>query len=105
MMSSVAYGRRLSATKSIFLVAISLLSIQSYVGFASASSAGDLAFTEQVSPIEDRWYSAYQPIELSVVVENQGVTTPSEPRLFKWYVCEGDVNVGWGVSPTGTAQQ
>ena len=95
MMSSVAYGRRLSATKSIFLVAIMLLSVQSYVGFASASSAGDLAFTEQVSPIEDRWYSAYQPIELSVVVENQGVTTPSEPRLFKWYVCEGDVNVGW----------
>ena len=95
MMSSVAYRRNASAMKSISLVLVLLISLFTSVGFASASSAGDLAFTQQVSPIEDRWYSAYQPIDFSITVENQGISTPSEPRLFKWYVCEGDVNIGW----------
>ncbi|MEC8736088.1 MAG: hypothetical protein VXX39_03940, partial [Candidatus Thermoplasmatota archaeon] len=71
-MSSVAYRRNAAATKSISLVLVLLISLFTSVGFASASSAGDLAFTEQVSPIEDRWYSAYQPIDFSITVENQG---------------------------------
>ena len=80
--------------KSRSAIAISMLILLSaFVGLAtlptaSALATGDLALTDTISPVADRYYTSYGSVELAVKIENLDVVA-SPVRTLQWYVCEG----------------
>jgi hypothetical protein len=82
------------AGKSRSAIAISMLILLSaFVGLAtlptaSALASGDLALTDTISPIADRYYTSYGSVELAVKIENLDTAT-SPVRTLQWHVCEG----------------
>ena len=77
---------------SISLVSLMMLSLFSALLSAPAASAieqVDLAVVSGASPVEDRFYAAFDPITFSAEVENQALSPQSSTRTLEWYVCQG----------------
>jgi hypothetical protein len=81
--------------KSRSAIAISMLILLSaFVGLSTLPTAtalvtGNLAISEEISPIADRYYTSYGALELAVKIENLD-TGISPARILEWYVCEGE---------------
>ena len=81
--------------KSRSAIAISMLILLSaFVGLSALPTAaalvtGNLALSEEISPIADRYYTSYGSVELAVKIENID-TGISPARILEWYVCEGE---------------
>ena len=77
--------------KSRSAIAISMLILLSaFVGLSALPTAaalvtGNLALSEEISPIADRYYTSYGSVELAVKIENID-TGISPARILEWYV-------------------
>lgn len=77
---------------SISLVSLMMLSLFSALLTAPTASAIeqiDLAVVSGASPVEDRFYPAFDPITFTAEVENQALSPQSSTRTLEWYVCQG----------------
>ena len=74
------------------LVSLMLLSLFSALLVAPSATAieqVDLAIVSGQSPVEDRFYPAFDPIEFSAEVENQALSPQTTTRALDWFVCAG----------------
>ena len=77
---------------SLGLISLMLLSLFSALLAAPSASAIeqiDLAILSGQSPVEDRYYPAFDPITFSAEVENEALSPQTSPRSMNWYVCQG----------------
>jgi len=89
---SMTVGKKKTSISLVFIMLFSAFSMLAYVPSASAVEQVDLAIVSGQTPVEDRFYSAFDPITFSVEVENQALSPLTNSRAMKWYVCEGDLN-------------
>ena len=73
----------------VFIMLMASLSSIFQLDEAAAAESGDLAVMSGISPIPGATYSAYDSIELSVEIGNDGLTMFTESRELRWYICEG----------------
>ena len=74
------------------LVSLMLLSLFSALLVAPSATAieqVDLAIVSGQSPVEDRFYPAFDPIAFSAEVENQALSPQTTTRALDWFVCAG----------------
>ena len=86
---SMAVGKKKTSISLVLLMLFSVFSMLAYVPSAAAVEQIDLAIVTGQAPIEDRYYSAFDPITFTVEVENQALSPLTNTRTLKWYVCDG----------------
>jgi len=86
---SMAVGKKKTSISLVFLMLFSAFSMLAYVPSAAAVEQIDLAIVSGQNPVEDRFYSAFDPITFTVEVENQALSPLTNTRTLKWYVCDG----------------
>ena len=86
---SMAVGKKKTSIGLVFLMLFSAFSMLAYVPSAAAVEQIDLAIVSGQSPVEDRFYSAFDPITFTAEVENQALSPLTNTRTLKWYVCDG----------------
>ena len=100
-MSKADAVARTGKSRSAIVISMLIL-LSAFVGLSTLPTAtavvtGDLALSEEISPIADRNYTSYASLELAVKIENldNGI---SPPRILDWYVCEGGNSVSQCIS-------
>ncbi len=73
----------------ISLMLFSLFSALIAAPSASAIEQIDLAILSGQSPVEDRFYPAFDPITFTAEVENEALSAQTSARSMNWYVCQG----------------
>ena len=86
---SMTVGKKKTSFSLVFLMLFSAFSMLAYVPSAAAVEQIDLAIVSGQTPVEDRFYSAFDPITFTVEVENQALSPLTNTRTLKWYVCDG----------------
>jgi len=86
---SMAVGKKKTSISLVFLMLFSAFSMLAYVPSAAAVEQIDLAIVSGQTPIEDRFYSAFDPITFTAEIENQALSPLTNTRTLKWYVCDG----------------
>jgi hypothetical protein len=56
---------------------------------ATAIEQVDLAIVAGQSPVEDRFYPAFDPVTFSAEVENQALSPQTTTRSLDWFICAG----------------
>ena len=71
---SMTVGKKKTSFSLVFLMLFSAFSMLAYVPSAAAVEQIDLAIVSGQTPVEDRFYSAFDPITFTVEVENQALS-------------------------------
>lgn len=77
---------------SLGLVSLLMLSLFSALLMAPSATAieqVDLAIVAGQSPVEDRFYPAFDPVTFSAEVENQALSPQTTTRSLDWFICAG----------------
>ena len=86
---SMTVGKKKTSISLVFIMLFSACSMLAYVPNATAVEQIDLAIIHGQSPVEDRFYSAFDPITFTAEVENQALSPLTNTRTMKWYICDG----------------
>ena len=73
----------------VSLMILSLFSALLAAPSAAAIEQVDLAIVTGQSPVEDRFYPAYDPVTFSAEIENQALSPQTTTRALNWFVCAG----------------
>ena len=82
-------GKKKTSLGLVSLMLLSLVSALATVPNAAAIEQVDLAILAGQSPVEDRYYSAFDAITFSAEVENQALSPQTSSRTMDWFVCSG----------------
>ena len=85
----MAVAKKKTSLGLVSLMLLSLFSVLLAAPTAAAIEQIDLAILQGQSPVEDRYYPAFDPITFSVEVENQALSPQTTTRSMNWYVCAG----------------
>ena len=85
----MAVARKKTSLGLVALMMLSLFSALIAAPNAAAIEQVDLAILSGQSPVEDRYYPAFDPITFSAEIENQALSPQTSTRTMGWYVCSG----------------
>ena len=86
----MAVAKKKTSLGLVSLMMLSLFSALIAAPSAAAIEQVDLAILSGQSPVEDRYYPAFDPITFSAEVENQALSPQTNTRAMEWYICQGE---------------
>ena len=85
----MAVAKKKTGLGLVSLMMLSLFSALLAAPSAVAIEQVDLAIISAQSPVEDRFYPAFDPITFSAEVENQALSPQTTARAMDWFICQG----------------
>ena len=85
----MAVAKKKTSIGLVSLMMLSLFSALLAVPNAAAVDQVDLAILSGQSPVEDRYYPAFDPITFTAEIENQALSPQTTTRAMEWYICQG----------------